>query len=100
MKFGEICEKLQPSGDIDAFMVKKQLMSSIFGKFFRDESNEFGRIRNIVCYQAFESSKKLKKDQIEDINLARRQTLDLIVSGWFLINPLETLINLIFAHPH
>ena len=34
MKFGEICKKLQPSGDINAFMVKKQLMSSIFGKFF------------------------------------------------------------------
>ena len=35
MKFGEICEKLQPSGDINAFMVKKQLMSSIFGKFYK-----------------------------------------------------------------
>ena len=34
MKFGEICEQLQPSGDINAFMVKKELMSSIFGKFF------------------------------------------------------------------
>ena len=35
MKFGGICEKLQPSGDINAFMVKKQLMSSIFGIFLR-----------------------------------------------------------------
>ena len=33
MKFGEFCEHLQPSGDINAFMVKKELMSSIFGKF-------------------------------------------------------------------
>ena len=33
MKFGEICKRLQPSGDINAFMVKKELMSSIFGKF-------------------------------------------------------------------
>ena len=40
MKFGEICEKLQPSGDINAFMVKKQLMSSIFGKFYKSSYSQ------------------------------------------------------------
>ena len=33
MKFGDICKKLQPHGDIERFMKKKELMNAIIGKF-------------------------------------------------------------------
>ena len=35
MKFGDICKKLQPHGDIERFMKKKELMNAIIGKFVR-----------------------------------------------------------------
>ena len=33
MKFGDICKKLRPHGDIERFMQKKELMNAIIGKF-------------------------------------------------------------------
>ena len=33
MKFGDICKTLQPHGDIERFMKKKELMNAIIGKF-------------------------------------------------------------------
>ena len=33
MKFGDICKILQPHGDIERFMEKKELMNAIIGKF-------------------------------------------------------------------
>ena len=36
MKFGDICKKLQPHGDIKRFLKKKEIMSAIFGKFAKE----------------------------------------------------------------
>ena len=39
MKFGDICKKLQPHGDIQRFLQKKEIMNAIFGKFVKRIKN-------------------------------------------------------------
>lgn len=80
MKFGDICKILQPHGDIERFMKKKELMNAIIGKFLRFHIPIF-YTRTLV-----NDKRRTKKDQIQEINRARIETLDLIVLGTVGIN--------------